>query len=312
MARVEVAAGVILRADGQEFLLAQRPPGKVYAGYWEFPGGKLEAGESVREALVRELHEELGMRVTACSPWLTREFIYPHAAVRIHFWRVTAWEGEIGVSAPVEHSDIAWQSCGAAASVAPVLPANDPILKALSLPVRMRITGAEVLGRSVALARVAAALADGERVIQVRDKGLPADERRSLAAEVIALARPYGALVLINDDAALAAELGADGVHLSASALMALAERPALPWVGASCHDARELAQATALGLDYALLGAVAPTPSHPGAPGMGWPAFAGLVEGAHLPVFALGGVASGDLAQAQALGAHGVACLRG
>ena len=87
---VEVAGGVLLRANGQEFLLAQRPEGKVYAGYWEFPGGKVETGESVRDALIRELQEELGITVTACSPWLSREFTYPHARVRLNFWRAMA------------------------------------------------------------------------------------------------------------------------------------------------------------------------------------------------------------------------------
>ncbi len=71
---VQVSAAVMLRADGREFLLAQRPEGKVYAGYWEFPGGKVEPGENYRQALIRELHEELGITVTECAPWLTREF----------------------------------------------------------------------------------------------------------------------------------------------------------------------------------------------------------------------------------------------
>ena len=82
---VEVAAAVMLRADGREFLLAQRPEGKVYAGYWEFPGGKVEPGETVRQALIRELQEELGITVTECAPWLTRQFTYPHATMRLNF-----------------------------------------------------------------------------------------------------------------------------------------------------------------------------------------------------------------------------------
>ena len=85
---VEVAAAILLR-DG-EFLLAQRPRGKVYAGYWEFPGGKVESGETLRQALQRELHEELGIVIDAASPWLSREFSYPHADVRLKFFKVTS------------------------------------------------------------------------------------------------------------------------------------------------------------------------------------------------------------------------------
>src|SRR5205085_3896600 len=88
---IEVAAAVIQRADGA-FLLAQRPPGKVYAGYWEFPGGKVEPGEAVERAIARELHEELGIDVECAYPWITRVYTYPHATVRLNFFRVTAWK----------------------------------------------------------------------------------------------------------------------------------------------------------------------------------------------------------------------------
>ena len=196
---VEVAAAVMLRPApgtrlGQEFLLAQRPEGKVYAGYWEFPGGKLEAGESVREALVRELHEELGIRVTACSPWLTRQFTYPHATVRLHFWRVTAWDGEIGITAPLEHSAVAWQACGDAAQVAPILPANDPILKGLATPTQMAITMAEQEGVERTLERLEEAFArgvDAPRLIQVRDKSWPRPPRLWLAEAVTRIAETH-------------------------------------------------------------------------------------------------------------------------
>ena len=309
---VEVAAAVMLRADGREFLLAQRPEGKVYAGYWEFPGGKVEPGETVRAALIRELQEELGITVTACSPWLTRVFTYPHATVRLNFWRVTAWEGEIGITAPLEHSAVDWQTIGAPATVAPILPANDPILKALSLPTQMAITMAEIEGTERQLERLEVALDAGLRLLQIRDKTLPPAQRLWFAEAATRLAHDRGALVVVNDDADLARRVGADGVHLSASALSICAARPAFAWVGASCHTADEIARAGELGLDYALLGPVLPTPTHPEASGLGWDEFARHSAGNTLPVFALGGMQPAMLDEAQAHGAHGIALMRG
>ncbi|MBT9519864.1 MAG: Nudix family hydrolase [Dechloromonas sp.] len=309
---VEVAAAVMLRADGTEFLLAQRPEGKVYAGYWEFPGGKVEPGESVRAALIRELQEELGITATACSPWLTRQFTYPHATVRLNFWRVTAWDGEIGITAPLEHSAVDWQETGKPATVAPILPANDPILKALSLPTTMAITNAEAEGAERQLERLEEALQAGLRLIQVRDKGLPPAQRQRFAEAVCRLARSHGALVVINDDEEIARQVGADGVHLSSISLATCLQRPDFTWVGASCHSAAEIARAGELGFDYALLSPVLATPSHPDAAGLGWPEFARQLAGNTLPVLALGGMKPEMLPEAQQHGAHGIALMRG
>lgn len=309
---VEVAAAVMLRADGQEFLLAQRPEGKVYAGYWEFPGGKVEPGETVRAALIRELQEELGITVTACSPWLTRVFTYPHATVRLNFWRTTAWEGEIGITAPLEHSAVDWQHIGQPAAVSPILPANDPILKALSLPTTMAITNAEAEGVERQLERLEEALNAGLRLIQVRDKGWPPAQRLWFAEAVVRLAHSHGALVVINDDADIARRVDADGLHLSASSLAEVTQRPDFAWVGASCHTAEEIARAGELCLDYALLGPVLPTPTHPESTGLGWSEFARRRDGNTLPVFALGGMKKELLCEAQNHGAHGIALMRG
>jgi 8-oxo-dGTP diphosphatase len=309
---VEVAAAVMLRADGQEFLLAQRPEGKVYAGYWEFPGGKVEPGESVREALIRELQEELGITATACTPWLTREFTYPHATVRLNFWRVTAWDGEIGITAPLEHAAVDWQKCGKTASVSPVLPANDPIIKALALPTTMAITMAEIEGAEAQLARLESALKRGLKLIQIRDKGLPQPERLAFAHAATRLAHEHSALVVINDDAEMAEAVGADGLHLSSTQLAETTARPEFEWVGASCHSHAELAHAGQLGLDYALLSPVLATPSHPEAQGMGWAEFNQQMLGNTLPVFALGGMKTELLTVAQDHGAHGIALMRG
>ena len=135
---VEVAAAILLREGdrGTEYLLAQRPVGKVYAGYWEFPGGKVEPAENLREALVRELQEELGIIIDHAWPWLSCEYTYPHANVRLKFFRVSSWHGEIR---PTEHSGITWAKFGDVASVMPVLPAHGPSLRALDLPPAYRL-----------------------------------------------------------------------------------------------------------------------------------------------------------------------------
>ena len=119
---VDVAVGVLIDARGR-FLLTSRPAGKVYAGWWEFPGGKLERGESVVAALARELHEELGIDVVDARPWHATRMDYPHARVRLHFCKVLAWRGELQMR---EGQAMAWQTLPV--TVAPVLPGTLPVL----------------------------------------------------------------------------------------------------------------------------------------------------------------------------------------
>jgi 8-oxo-dGTP diphosphatase len=123
---VEVAVGVLIDTQGQ-FLLTSRPLGKVYAGYWEFPGGKLEAGETVAQALARELHEELGITIGAAQPWKVEMVDYPHALVRLNFCKVFAWRGELQMR---EAQSFAWQTLPV--QVAPVLPGTVPVLEWLA------------------------------------------------------------------------------------------------------------------------------------------------------------------------------------
>jgi 8-oxo-dGTP diphosphatase len=302
-----VVAAVIVQPDGR-FLLARRPDGKPYAGYWEFPGGKVEAGESLFQALARELHEELGIEVKHAYPWLVRHFDYEHASVKLHFFRVVAWAGEPHGK---ESQLLAWQTPGSV-DVAPLLPANGPILNALELPATLAISNIAEMGEEPFMSRVAAALENGVRLIQLREKSLAPAELERVARRVVALARPCGAKVVINADALLAGAVGADGVHLPSAALMRLEARPRTGLVGASCHSADELARASELNLDYVLLGAVLPTLSHPGAHTLGWDAFAALIKDYPLPVYALGGMNLAHLETAWAAGAHGIAMLRG
>ncbi|MGB0127302.1 MAG: Nudix family hydrolase [Rhodocyclaceae bacterium] len=305
--KVDVAAAVITRPDGA-FLLGQRAADTFYPGYWEFPGGKVEAGETARDALARELHEELGIEVVHAYPWITREHVYEHAHVRLHFFRVPAWRGEIRDHI---HAALAWQHPGVE-SVAPMLPANAPVLRALALPDFYGVTHAAEIGveRQIALAR--RAFDQGLRLVQVREGGLSAPLRLSLIRALLPLARGHCATLLVNGDADLVRESGADGLHLSARQLMDAPSRPALPLVGASCHTAAELAHAARLQLDFVVLGPVQPTASHPGSPAMGWEAFARLIAGYPLPVFAIGGLTRADLERAWSHGAHGIAAIRG
>lgn len=309
-----VSAAVIFRDDGREYLLAQRPPGKAYAGYWEFPGGKVETGESFAQALVRELQEELGMTVTAMTPWITRHFVYPHARVEIRFFRVTAWTGDLH---PHEHTGMTWLETRAMAGgkdleqmpVSPVLPANTPILRALALPPVYAVTNAGAVGVDAELARVARAR---PMLVQVREKTLSDSDRRDFARKVIDIVHGYGGYVLLNGCADGVLAVGADGVQLTSAALMACEQRPDLPLVFASCHTPAELLKASSLGLDAVVLGSINSTPTHPDQAPLGWENFARMIEGCALPVYAIGGMTVADVAEAQARGAQGVAMLRG
>jgi len=295
----EVAAAVIERPDGL-FLLACRPEGKPYPGYWEFPGGKIEPGESPREALVRELREELGIDTREAWPWITRVYAYTHATVRLHFFRVTAWDRE---PQSLEGQAIAWQH-PLRPDVTPMLPANGPVLAALALPPVMVVSDARSLPGI--WAKRLAALVTRERVlVQVREKAAAPGDIRALLATVQVITGPAACPLVVNSDCGF--HPGA-GVHLTSRALRAASSRPDAPIVGASCHTAEDLDCAESLCVDYALLGHVQATASHPGQAPMGWDAFERLCRGRPVPIYAIGGLARSDLAEAKRRGAHGVA----
>jgi 8-oxo-dGTP diphosphatase len=302
----EVAAAVIQRPDGS-FLLAQRPEGKPYSGYWEFPGGKIEQGENALACLKREIKEELDVEILGATPWITRVHAYTHATVRLHFFRVSEWSGNFQGMEDQAHT---WQRVEQL-EVGPMLPANTPIFRALSLPTIYAISNAAQLGVSVFLRRLETALQSGIGLIQVREKTLPVDTLNDLANDVVRRAHAAGARVLVNGDSALAQRVGADGIHVTAPQLAQLKERPDFPLVGASCHERNEIERAAALGLDFVVFGTVNRTPSHPGQPPLGWDAFREMVRDAPLPVYAIGGLNADDLSAAQACGAHGVALQR-
>jgi 8-oxo-dGTP diphosphatase len=259
-------------------------------------------------ALARELHEELGIEIETAYPWLTRDYDYAHAAVRLHFFRVVKWAGTLHGR---ESQRFVWQS-PEAVSVDPLLPANAPILRALRLPPVYAITHASELGVTEQLRRLEPALARGLKLVQVREKALGEKTLRDFAARVIGRAHAHGARVLVNGNAQLARDLGADGVHLTAAQLNDARQRPDCGLVGASCHDAGEMERAQAVGADLVVLGPVLPTPTHPGAAGLGWVQFAALLKECPLPVYALGGLMPTDLETAWRHGAHGISMMRG
>lgn len=312
------AVGIIQHPNGL-VLLGERPHGKPWAGYWEFPGGKIEVGETVEQALKRELQEELGITATTLYPWLTRTFDYaakydaagqlesPAKTVKLHFCMVCEWEGE---PFGMEKQTISWQNPGKP-TVEPMLPANAPILNALTLPHTFAITNLQEMGEALFFERLKASLEAGLMMILIREKHLDQEALFQFAEQVMEIAAPYEAKVLIHSDVELAHALNLAGVHYAAKDLLAMSAKPEYGFSGASCHNAEELAQAARLGLDYVLLSPVEKTLSHAEAAPLGWDCFAALIKDFPLPVYALGGMEPALLNKARAAGAHGIAMQR-
>jgi 8-oxo-dGTP diphosphatase len=316
-APLHVVAGVLRDAQGR-LLLARRPAGKADAGLWEFPGGKVEPGESALDALRRELHEELGLRVLDGDALIRVPVATTGdgAAIRLHLdtWCITAYSGD---PVALEHDALAWVALEALDRY-PMPPADLPVVAALREPDRVLVTpepGDGSAAEAEWLAGIDRAVGAGVRRLHLRLAD-PA-QRRRLAFELAAGCRATGAGLWVHGDAALAAELGV-GLHWRASQLRApeavaltRRHREAGGRVCAAVHDAEELALAETLGVDDLLLGPVKPTATHPGQLGLGWEVFERLRARTALPVYALGGVGPADLFEARWHGAQGVAGIR-
>jgi 8-oxo-dGTP diphosphatase len=252
--------------------------------------------------------EELNVAITKATPWISFIMVYTHATVRLNCWRVSEWQGEMR---GMEGQQFQWQRLDAL-TVAPTLPGCAPIFRALSLPQIYAITNADEMGIDGYLDALEGALEKGLKLIQVREKKMPPPMFAQFARQVVMRAHAHGARVLVNSDIELAREINADGVHLTALQLNQSTARPDVALVGASTHTRAEIERAAALKLDFAVLGAVKPTLTHPDQTPLGWKKFAALVEVAPLPVYALGGLSVDDLAEAMTHAAHGVAMQRG
>lgn len=301
---IPVACGVLIDGDGR-LLIAQRPIGKIAAGKWEFPGGKIEAGETTLEALTRELHEELGISVRRARPLLRFRHDYRDRHVVLDTWCVEDWDGE---PASREQQAFAWRQPDALDDL-DLLPTVAPIIKALRLPpqyvfTRPDATLFELLAGLTRLPRGA--------LLRLRLPGLPEREYAALAATLLPAARAAGLKLILDRDPAMVAALGADGWHATAAALKRYGARPIADdrWFGASVHTAEDLRAAQIVDADFAVLGPVFETATHPGTPGIGWDGFAARRGEAALPVYALGGLDQGDLAAARRHGAQGIAAI--
>lgn len=303
-------AGALVDGAGR-VLIQRRASGVHQGGLWEFPGGKREPGESRREALVRELLEELGITAHEMHPLICVNHDYEALRVRLDVWRVHGWRGQVHAR---EGQPLAWVEPSRLHHYE--FPAADrPVLGALGLPAMCLITPAPGPDEDAWLEAIARAAAAGTELIQIRAPGIARQLLARLARAALERCRVAApqARVVINADPVLAREVGAHGVHLDSRRLWQCAARPpGVMLVGASCHDATDLAQAARVGVDFALLGPVAATATHPGAVPLGWCTFRALADAVALPVYALGGLTPADLDLARSHGAQGIAAIRG
>ena len=306
---IHVVAGVITDARGR-VLLNRRTGHSDMAGLWEFPGGKREPGETSAQALVRELQEELGIEAEVGEWIMDVPQVYPDKHLILEVRHVRSWKG---TPRGREGQAITWVAPDKLSRYS-MPPADIPVVAALREPDRYLITP-EPADDGAAGQRwqdaVRAAVGNGLQRIQLRP-GAGHPHARTLV-EAVVRAHRGPVQWLINRDIELAATLGV-GVHLSSAQVLQLEARP-LPagqLVAASCHDLAELQAAQRLGCDFAVLGPVQATATHPGAAPMGWPAFAALRAQVALPIYALGGMGADDITVARQHGAQGIAAIRG
>ena len=304
---IHVLAGVIRDARGR-VLLTRRTEGRDLAGRWEFPGGKLEPGESPEAALARELREELGIEVEVGASLICVPQRYPDKRLRLDVRRITRWSG---AARGVEGQALAWVPEEKLARY-DMPPADRPVVAVLREPDRYLVTPAPT-DEGEWLDGLRRAIERGVRRVQLRAPGVEPSRWGALAQQAAALCQAANVDVLVNGDLALADATGA-GLHLRASQLAGLARRPIGNdrLLGASCHSAGELRAAQAIGCDFAVTGPVRATATHPGMDGIGWDAFAALRECVSLPIYAIGGLGADDVAEARAHGAQGIAAIRG
>ena len=299
-----VAVGVIQNSQ-QEVLLTQRASHLHQGGKWEFAGGKIHANETPRQALNREFYEELGIEIQRAVPLIRVHHDYGDRHVVLDVWRITefnhtpyAKEGQPLLWVPkAELSDYDFPA------------ANYPIITAVRLPQHYILTSA--LTVDTVLKQVTHALQQNCSLIRFRAKGWEQAEYLRTIPHVASLCAQYQAELIIDGKPEWVQQFAVAGLHLTSQQLLAQQHRP-IPknyWLGTSCHNAAELAQAAKIEVDFAMLSPIFPTPTHPDCPILGWPAFMHLVQQVNFPVYALGNMRLAS--PAIWFGAQGVAGLR-
>jgi len=303
---IHVAVAVVQKPDGR-ILIARRPSHLHQGGLWEFPGGKLEAGEDVVSGLRRELQEELGVEALRTQPLICIPYDYGDKTVLLDVHRVIEFSGEAHGR---EGQAVQWIGIEQLDDF-DFPAANRGIVNALRLPNRYMITGA-FSSTADCLARIEQALARGVHLLQLRVPGLPELEYLALAHE-ISQRLPAAARLMLNTSPQLFARSGAAGLHLNSRRLMQLHERPVAEdkLLSVAVHNQVELDRAGKIAADMVLISPVRETATHSGVAPLGWDGFEQLARQANCPVFALGGMTAADLPAVLRHGGHGIAAIR-
>lgn len=308
MKRVHVAAAVIRGSDGR-ILIARRADSQHQGGLWEFPGGKVEAGEAVEIALARELQEELGIAVTQARPLIKVSHDYADKQVLLDVWEVDGFSGE---PQGAEGQPLAWVSARELSQYE-FPEANHPIVAAARLPGEYLITPGELEAPQL-LRGIQKAIAGGIKLVQLRAPNGYDPKYRDVAVDAVGLCAGKAQLMLKGPLEWLG-DFPSAGWHLTAEQLRKYAPKgrpfPKERWLAASCHNAEELALAEQMGVDFVTLSPVQATATHPEAVPLGWEQVSAMIEGFNRPVYVLGGVGPADRERAWQVGAQGVAGIR-
>ena len=307
MKLLQVAVGVVKNTEGQ-VLISLRDESLHQGGLWEFPGGKIESGESAEQALARELKEELAINLITATPLITVKHQYPDLAVQLNVFLVTHFSGDAKSCVDqlfkwVNPAELAHHEFPAA---------NQPIITAAQLPPYYAILDDADADESLLLINLQKILTRGIKLIQLRLKTLPPETIEKFIELAYPLCKQQRALLLINSAVKNAENFTVDGIHLTSRHLMDNVKRPKNRlWVAASCHNLQELQHAQTIGADFAVLAPILATKTHPETEPLGWEQFTDLVSQVNLPVYALGGLSESGLDRVRQAGGQGVAAIR-